>query len=76
MKKLVFLIIISVALLINDYAFSQCAVCRQSVESGVEAGQKQGSGLNSGILYLMSIPYVMGGVATYIWWKNRRKTTA
>jgi hypothetical protein len=40
----------------------------------MESGKKQGAGLNAGILYLMSIPYVMGGVAGYIWWKNRQKS--
>ncbi len=53
---------------------AQCSMCRRVAETNMESGKKQGAGLNTGILYLMSIPYVMGGVAGYIWWKNRQKS--
>jgi hypothetical protein len=39
----------------------------------MENGETKGRGLNTGILYLMSLPYLMGGVAGYIWWKHRKK---
>lgn len=53
---------------------AQCSVCRAGAESSVEAKKNPvGKGLNKGILYLMSIPYVLGGVAFYIWKKNKTK---
>jgi len=29
--------------------------------------------LNSGILYLMCIPYIMAGIIAYNWYKNSKK---
>ncbi|MFN8155201.1 MAG: hypothetical protein U0Y08_12990 [Bacteroidia bacterium] len=57
---------------ISDDALAQCSMCRRVAESNLEAGEKKGRGLNTGILYLMSVPYLMGGVAGYIWWKHRK----
>jgi hypothetical protein len=51
-------------------------MCRRVAESNLEAGEKKARGLNTGILYLMSLPYLMGGVAGYLWWKNNKKTTS
>ena len=74
MKRLLlavfFLLFVS---LINDVQ-AQCSVCRISAESHVDHNEdKRGRGLNKGILYLMSVPYIMGGVAGFIWWKNKKK---
>ena len=38
----------------------QCAMCRAVLESG--ADQKTAESLNDGIVYLMIIPYVLGGL--------------
>jgi hypothetical protein len=51
---------------------AQCAMCRRIAESNMEDGNKRGRGLNSGILYMMSIPYLLGGVGVVIWWKYRK----
>ncbi len=70
-----YLAILSLALVISSVsndAVAQCSMCRRVAESNLEAGEKKGRGLNTGILYLMSVPYLMGGVAGYIWWKHRK----
>lgn len=62
-------------------AYSQCAMCRAAVESNVGTGKghnhepesKVGSGLNTGILYLMVIPYLLIGTVGFLWYKNSRK---
>lgn len=54
---------------------AQCSMCRRVAESNMENGDKRGRGLNSGILYLMAVPYLMGGVAGLIWWKYRKGDT-
>ena len=41
----------------------QCAMCRAVLESG--ADQKAAESLNDGIVYLMIIPYVLGGLTLY-----------
>ncbi|HKR04547.1 MAG TPA: hypothetical protein VJY62_07910 [Bacteroidia bacterium] len=55
-------------------ASAQCAMCRASAESSIKKNEsKVGRGLNHGILYLMSVPYLLGGVAAFIYFKNRKK---
>lgn len=66
---------------ISTDAFSQCAMCRATVESNVGTGSKVpesevGSGLNTGILYLMAVPYVLIGAVGLLWYKYNRKKNA
>jgi hypothetical protein len=61
-----------------EQAYSQCAMCRAQVESNLDNGKTVGKGLNDGILYLMTIPYlVIGGFGYMVYrnWKNSRITT-
>ena len=49
---------------------AQCAMCRAVVES--EAGGRTAEGLNTGIVYLMAIPYILvAGLAFAIYRKMR-----
>ncbi|WP_439879933.1 hypothetical protein ACSX1A_12260 [Pontibacter sp. MBLB2868] len=62
-------------------AYSQCAMCRATVESNVGTGSKNpesevGSGLNTGILYLMVVPYVLIGAVGLLWYKYGRNKNA
>ena len=76
MKKLVLVLsLISLMSLTNDLN-AQCSMCRQAAASNIESGQKQGSGLNKGILFLMAVPYLLGGTAGVIYWKNRKRIKA
>lgn len=55
-------------------AIAQCAMCRQSVESNIDGEDKTvGKGLNKGIIYLMSIPYLVLGGIGYMIYKARKK---
>ncbi|MHC2992088.1 hypothetical protein OB13_10990 [Pontibacter sp. HJ8] len=59
-------------------AYSQCAMCRATVESNVGTGSTDsesdvGAGLNTGILYLMLIPYLLVGTVGFLWYKSSRK---
>jgi hypothetical protein len=51
-------------------------MCRQAAESGIKKGEVQGKGLNRGILFLMSIPYILGGTAFVIYKRNKRKNSS
>lgn len=57
---------------------AQCAMCKATVESNLdEKSSKIGKGLNTGILYLMAIPYILFGVIGYYWYKaSKREKTA
>jgi hypothetical protein len=73
MKKLRVLLFVVAMIGVNDAVNAQCSMCRRVAESNLESGEKKGRGLNTGILYLMSVPYLMGGVACYMWWKKSKK---
>jgi hypothetical protein len=48
---------------------AQCSICAKSVQ---QMGEKPARGFNSGIIYLMLIPYATVGVIGYKWWKSNR----
>ena len=54
-------------LIISYDIFAQCAMCRAIPSSNQEAGGNIANGLNTGILYLMAVPYllIMGFIAFY-----------
>lgn len=54
------LFIAFVFLLIADITLGQCAMCKAVAESnGDDTTESVGAGLNSGIIYLMFIPYIL-----------------
>ena len=48
-------------------------MCRMAAESNLDSGGTEGRGLNTGILYLFCMPYLIAGVLGFLWWKNRVK---
>ncbi len=54
-------------------ANAQCPMCKMSAESNLQNGGTDGRGLNSGILYMLLLPYLMVGGVGYWWWRNRRQ---
>lgn len=53
-------------------ADAQCPMCRMTAEGNLRDGGSAGKGLNNGILYMLSMPYLMVGIIGYVWWKNNR----
>lgn len=52
-------------------ARAQCSMCKTQVESArTEKGSYDTGGLNSGILYLMTVPYVLMGAVGYFWYRH------
>ena len=60
MNKYTRVLLIVVILLIVDYSFSQgCSQCKLLAEQGSEVDEDSfGTNINSGILYLMALPYI------------------
>jgi len=72
-KKLILLIIALIYQTQNT--FSQCALCKAAVEANLDAGDTKGAGLNSGILYLMAVPYIAVAIFAIIWyWQNKKRS--
>ncbi|GAB3306704.1 hypothetical protein GCM10027348_37620 [Hymenobacter tenuis] len=53
---------------------AQCTMCKTQVEASRQ--EKDGydtTGLNKGILYLMTIPYVLIGTVGYFWYRHSQQ---
>lgn len=73
MKKQIalFAVVLVVSVFFSQSAEAQCAMCKAVVESNIEGdGKVVGRGLNNGILYLMTVPYIILGSLAYMFWKN------
>lgn len=54
-------------------ADAQCAMCKASAETSLEEGSTKAGGINNAIIYLMSFPYLLGGVFVFMWFRNNKK---
>ena len=72
MKKQLFATLIS--LFVMGSVFAQCPMCKTALTSGRDKQKKYerqvGDGLNGGILFLMSVPYVLAAGAGFAFYKN------
>ena len=48
---------------------AQCAMCKAAAEEGAKDGNLQSASLNTGIAYLLVLPY-------YLWYRNYKKKKA
>ena len=72
-KSLAFLLIIGL-LLIGVDANAQCAMCRTTIESTISNGRSNiATGLNTGILYLLSAPYLAVAAVAFLWFRQSKK---
>ena len=69
MKKFIIILFVTIFIssLVGNHVMAQCSICAKSVE---QMGTKPAEGFNSGIIYLMMIPYAAIGIIGYKWWKN------
>lgn len=57
--------------------WAQCAMCRTQLENNVSNGDIGiAAGINTGILYLLSLPYLAILVLGYVWYRNSRKNVS
>jgi hypothetical protein len=53
---------------------AQCAMCRAQLENNVSNGNPGiAAGINTGILYLLVMPYLSALVLGYFWYKNSKR---
>jgi len=73
-KKAIFILFILVlTFAVSPNVQAQCSMCTINAEQGVKNGNTQTAGLNTGVLYLLSIPYLMALVVGVVWYKKYRK---
>jgi len=75
MRKLSFIaLLVLVMVCITSFSdlIAQCPMCRMSAESNLEHGGTMGKGLNKGILYILSLPYLLVLTLGIVWFKNKK----
>jgi hypothetical protein len=74
MRKLLFILSLFIAVFFAapTESSAQCPMCKISMESNLNNGGTAGKGLNKGILYLFSMPYLIIGGLGYYWYKNQK----
>lgn len=74
MKKLLAIFLFfTLIIAIQPEAKAQCAMCTANAEMGVKNGNTQTKGLNTGVLYLLAIPFLLVGGVGVLWYTNFRK---
>lgn len=58
----------------NSLSIGQCAMCKAVVEANLESGDTKGAGLNDGILFLMSMPYIAVLLFGVFYYLQKKKT--
>ena len=73
-NSILILFFIITVLILAPSADAQCPMCKTSVESAMkDKNNTKGKGLNTGILYLLSVPYLAVGVVGVVWYINSKK---
>lgn len=77
MKRIVYIVMMVLLLAGSQISpvSAQCSMCTVNAEQSVKNGNTQGKGLNSGILYLLAIPYLMITGIGVLWYLKYRKKT-
>ena len=70
---LICLLVAALALLLPESANAQCSLCKGAVESNMKGGGGLAQGLYNGILYLITIPYLVAAVIVFFWYRNSKK---
>jgi hypothetical protein len=72
--KLIFtLLVVAILFAIPQKSVAQCAMCTLNAENSVKNGNKQGTTLNNGILYLLAAPYLAIAGVGFLWYKKYRR---
>lgn len=55
-------------------AQAQCSMCKVTAESSIaDGGSGVALGLNTGILYLASFPYLLAGIIIFMWYRRQKR---
>jgi len=68
-KSLLILLVILSSFFMNNTLEAQCSLCTKTAQ---QLGEKPAQGMNSGILYLMIMPFAIVGFIGFRWWKNNK----
>jgi len=70
MKKLILSLLFAVS---SIASFAQCAMCRATLENNFSNGKPGiATGINTGILYLLTMPYLAALIIGYFWYRSSK----
>ena len=73
MRKVLIVSVFALMLFGTAQVKAQCAMCTTAVESNNKSGANTTKGLNSGILFLLGVPYLLAGAGGIIWYRKFRR---
>ena len=73
LKNVVLLFLLCIT---SNLTHAQCAMCKAAVESNLDSGGLAGAGLNDGILFLMSMPYLAMLIFAIAFYYNKKTNNA
>jgi len=59
-----------------NLSHAQCAMCSLNAENSIKGENTQGKGLNNGILFLLSMPFLIGAGVGILWYTKFRHKEA
>jgi hypothetical protein len=67
-KRIILMVVASIFSILSFQAVSgQCSICTKTAQ---QLGKKPAEGLNAGIIYLASAPFLIAGYVFYRWKKS------
>lgn len=69
MKRIGGFVLLVIMSLASASVEAQCSICTKTAS---QLGKEAASGLNSGIIYLMILPFAVGGYIAFRWWKQEK----
>ncbi|HZI25323.1 MAG TPA: hypothetical protein VFD46_09610 [Chryseolinea sp.] len=74
--KRVFALVIILFIVALQSVSAQCAMCRSTIENNYSNGDPGiAAGINTGILYLLSMPYLAVIIIAYLWYKSSKNAS-
>ena len=79
MKPVLKIFLIAMGILVSLSFFTgevlaQCAMCRVTLENNVNNGEVGiAAGINTGILYLFAMPYILIALIGYMWYRKSKE---
>ena len=71
-KKLLSLVVLFIVTI--QLVSAQCAMCKASAETSVEAGASEAAGINTGVLYMLMITFGMLTFIAYLLYRGHKAT--
>ncbi len=72
-KLLLFVVLFALLSIVSTELSAQCAMCKAAAEEGAKDGNYQSATLNTGIIYLLVMPYLAFCVVGWLWYKNYKR---